>query len=1445
MAYTRLRYIESTGTQYIDTGVSFNSSNYSRLRVVADTHILPHSGWAVSGIGETTGTCFYYGVNGSRTIYYASGLSDNSTGVTYTEKRAIFDLNLVAKTYHVQEVDSGNVLVDLSGISVSSPTVAAKNNFLLFAYSTSKLHPARLYSCQIYDNDTLVRDYVPMMNSNGVCGLYDEVNDVFYASASSTGFLGVREDNGLPVSGTPCVYIESDGTNYIDTGFKPNNNTKVVIDIKNETTYTQSLTVTSLFGARSASSQNVFGIWLHEKAIYPHYGNVSSEANGSLAINTLNRLTYELDKNVLRVADKSITCTPYTFTTGYNLTLLATNTAGTIDARMSTCKLYSCQIYDNGTLVRDYVPIYYNGAYGLWDKENGKFYASASSKGFSGLKADASGMPLGYEECEYIQSFGQEYIDTLFKPNQDTRVVVDSKIVSNVGDWAGYFGSRESDLSKCFSLFASGSSHANANQFYTNIGGKGDAVFISSYSTLDRHVIDSNKNVVRIDNDVVYTHTASTFQNTINAYIFAVNSGGAVDFLSSMRLYSCQIYDNDVLVRDFVPCQIGKVYGLWDRLNEAFYTTPTGAFTGKWKNDKILPISLQQFRQRMFSFIEGGLPSGYYACEYIQSDGTNYIDTTFTPNQNTRLLIDCEINTVATSGSFIACVRESANNKAFGVAMNTDYKTFFNYGNTYNRGNLNIFQQRLSVDINKNIATFTTSSSESVEISSQTFTCANTLPIFTLKEAGVINSRAYVTGKLYSYQIYDNETLIQDCVPCVNIDGIFGMYDKVNKVFYGSATASQFTGKLKDVNSYYTFPETLSLDGSALIDTGYKPNNNTKVVADFNIEAYSDQSALFGVRESGKSFLVFTNDNNNGYQVDYDGGTHTPTIDSSSGRKKVSLYEQNNGLFIESNSYSDLLDAYTETWQSTHNMYIGTINNNGSPMFDYPFRGEIYSFQIYESNVLVRDFIPAIDPMGESGLYDRVNDTFHKANMVGLPDGYAYVAGVYANGNAYIDTGIVANKGDDIVMEMDALFQSPSSWGGANWYLQYNNSTVLNKRTLVRIEFQNNVQTTYENGVLKESTDRSGSTATNQRLGIFKLGSTNAWSTAYAGQVGYMYSCKVWKDGVLVRDYIPCKNLSTGKQGLYDKVNGTFNVSVGSSNFGDANLVKYDFNYTGGVQSVALDAGTYKLQVWGADGGGYNGKGGMGGYSEGMLTLTSKTTLYIVVGGSPVDVTSGSAGTIVEGGYNGGGSAKISAYSGTYTYAQGGGGGTDIRIGTNSLYARVIVAGGGAGESNHGSIGADFSGGGMYGGGGYSNVPFGGQTPNKNTDDNSVGQYLVHGTFGQGASANPSRTNYKYVSSGGGGGWYGGGTYNLFDDNQSYYAKYCGGGSGYIYNSKTAANYPSGCLLSSKYYLTSARSVSSRGSGYGDDGTFNTGLTYVTKPVDGGGNGYARITQTA
>ena len=267
------------------------------------------------------------------------------------------------------------------------------------------------------------------------------------------------------------------------------------------------------------------------------------------------------------------------------------------------------------------------------------------------------------------------------------------------------------------------------------------------------------------------------------------------------------------------------------------------------------------------------------------------------------------------------------------------------------------------------------------------------------------------------------------------------------------------------------------------------------------------------------------------------------------------------------------------------------------------------------------------------------------------------------------------------------------------------------------------------------------------------------------------------------------------------------------------NTVK-TYSCTKAVQSDTLSAGIYILETWGAQGGSYSTTytGGKGGYSTGTLTLKESQNIYVYVGcqGSAHNTTTGGTSA---GGFNGGGSAKTVAYSGTTSYVTGGGGASDIRIGQDSLYARVIVAGGGSGSSNNNS--------GYYGGGtsaGYGVSGYGGTATSAGTN----------GSFGVGASANPSSTNYKYASPGGGGGWYGGGSSGTNRSDSTDYRTYTGGGSGYVYTSSTASNYPSGNKLNSNYYLTDTKIY---------DG--NTSFEDINGKLGKGnsGDGYVRISQ--
>lgn len=263
-----------------------------------------------------------------------------------------------------------------------------------------------------------------------------------------------------------------------------------------------------------------------------------------------------------------------------------------------------------------------------------------------------------------------------------------------------------------------------------------------------------------------------------------------------------------------------------------------------------------------------------------------------------------------------------------------------------------------------------------------------------------------------------------------------------------------------------------------------------------------------------------------------------------------------------------------------------------------------------------------------------------------------------------------------------------------------------------------------------------------------------------------------------------------------------------------------DFNYTGSVQSKTLKPGTYTLECWGAQGGTYSSYiGGYGGYSKGTITLAKTTTVYVSVGGA------GSSSSTTAG-FNGGGTGISSG--------RGGGGATDVRIGQNSLYSRVIVAGGGGGagvtSANANPCGC---GGGEYGGDGYYNDTTGSYTIGQNRCGGSASQTAggktwstsTQATFGQGGNAS------GYSCGGGGGGWYGGG--GAYDNDSDSDGRWGGGGSGYVYTSSTAKNYPNGCLLNSTHYLTNAKTIAGNKSFKSPTGKNKTGHT---------GNGFCRIT---
>ena len=329
-----------------------------------------------------------------------------------------------------------------------------------------------------------------------------------------------------------------------------------------------------------------------------------------------------------------------------------------------------------------------------------------------------------------------------------------------------------------------------------------------------------------------------------------------------------------------------------------------------------------------------------------------------------------------------------------------------------------------------------------------------------------------------------------------------------------------------------------------------------------------------------------------------------------------------------------------------------------------------------------------------------------------------------------------------------------------------------------------------------------------------------------AGGVSFVgYKCHWFSDAACTNE------INTGISGTYNE-NLAITITDGLTIYcrlrkTTTETVINNFPYSGNEQVYDVPVGyvSFKFEVWGAQGGGRQdcgdgGYGGKGGYSIGTLNANAGvSSIYVYVGG--MGSCGPSSGGIARGGWNGGGSSWRGANA-----AAGGGGGSDIRINGNTFHHRIIVAGGGGGGGEDSGDGVGY-GGGLQGGdeaSGHNSA-----NPEHGGSQTAAG---LGGAFGLGA-------NTRCDGGGGGGGWYGGGTNKgtqTIPTSDDYSDAGGGaGGSGYVYTSSTASNYPSGCRLNSSLYLTNAQTIAG-----------NTSFTAVGGGNETGhsGNGHARITTT-
>ena len=195
--YTPIEYLESTGNDpcYINTGIRPNynttkievdavfhraTGKYGTLAALFGVRKYPTYAVGILDNGGNDGQDFILGSNrnfnsnvafswGSRNLFVLSkySFSINNTVFSYTSNNDFGQSNY--EMYMFAWNDSYQ-----SGTAYPRPTGFAK---------------AQIYSAKIYDNDVLVRDFIPVLDSNNVPCMYDKVEHKFYYNAGTGQFI--------------------------------------------------------------------------------------------------------------------------------------------------------------------------------------------------------------------------------------------------------------------------------------------------------------------------------------------------------------------------------------------------------------------------------------------------------------------------------------------------------------------------------------------------------------------------------------------------------------------------------------------------------------------------------------------------------------------------------------------------------------------------------------------------------------------------------------------------------------------------------------------------------------------------------------------------------------------------------------------------------------------------------------------------------------------------------------------------------------------------------------------------------------------------------------------------------------------------------------------------------------------------------------------------------
>ena len=401
-----------------------------------------------------------------------------------------------------------------------------------------------------------------------------------------------------------------------------------------------------------------------------------------------------------------------------------------------------------------------------------------------GLAALRQAAADDFVRVEYIENTSTAYINSGIFGTMNLDFYVEfepTQLHQNSGKGLGsIFGSRAEWNQNVYQL----------TTFNKNATNKGHFIAAKNYGFSDNRVPTANmflggKNIIKKEGLIFTRADGTTFNLTSQSFttptrisIFGVtNVNGGVGENCKFKLYKLQFSKNGTLVRDFIPMyQISKdTYGLWDRVEEKFYTSPNGVkFTG---GERVIADANENL---------------YYLKNYINVSNNQRKDLGYQPVGNDSW--EGKFYFIGTGRQDIIGAWNSQGQKQYGFMgiENRQMRFLYNTQTVYNT--LSYGNKTFTLKADKNKFYIYDANNKLLWNSSATYTSGNN-PVRNFI-VGHLNDSVYASNaRMYYFKYMRGDNLVWDLIPVQRCsDKVWGLFCKVHNSFYESDGGTAFTG---------------------------------------------------------------------------------------------------------------------------------------------------------------------------------------------------------------------------------------------------------------------------------------------------------------------------------------------------------------------------------------------------------------------------------------------------------------------------------------------------------------------------------------------------------------------------------------------------------------------------------------------------------------------------